>query len=101
MICCGVLYVLVKRLSCPFDLGSVVRVASVPLADHGVLDLAYRPGIPITTPLCLVADEHHHRDLTPVRSVEPDVGNAQNRWILGVGCMGGRWCPPESERPEP
>ena len=91
------LYLLVKRLSCPFDLGSVIRVASLPLADHGFLDLSNSPGVPLTASFGLVADVHHHGDLTAVRSIEPDVGDAQNWRVLGIGCIDGWWCPAKSE----
>ena len=78
----------------------MVWVASLPLADHGSLDVPDDRGIPLITLFGLVADEHHDRNLAAVGSIELDVGDAQNRWLVGIGSMYGWRCPPKSEGPE-
>ncbi len=71
-----------------------------PAWDELGFDAGHRVWIPTVAEGGFVADHHDHRDLSGVRSVEPDIGDAQHRWARGIG--GGRcWgCAAESEHLE-
>ena len=67
----------------------MARPVLVPLSDHGALDLSDDTRIPLVAQLRLVRDKHHHRDLTAVLDIEPDIRDPQHWRTVGVRCVDG------------